>query len=110
MRCATAWRAAEGQIGAMICDLPRAQEVTSRPALTPGRLYAMMSAEFQEARPRHCIACIMPLLAFREPSEDTPSNWALETGGWRCPACEVSVARIFARYAALYDVKDHSPR
>ena len=80
----------------------------SRPALTPGRLYAMMSSEFQEARPRHCIGCIMPLLAYRKPSAQTRANWVLEAMGLRCAACERSVQRIFAKYSAIYDVKDHS--
>lgn len=85
---------------------PIGAHVPPRPALTPGRLYAMMSAELQEARSRHCIGCTMPMLFFR-PGEGE-SNWQLERGGWRCGPCEESVARIFAKYAALYDVKDHS--
>lgn len=92
----------------MFLDSPGVLEVMSRPALTPGRLYAMMSAEFQEARPRHCIGCIMPLLAFRERAGASQPNWGLETGGWRCATCETAVARIFTKYAAIYDVKDHS--
>jgi hypothetical protein len=81
----------------------------TRPRLTPGRLYVMMSAEFQEARSRHCIGCIMPMLAFAASSEDSP-NWTLEPLGRRCAACEATVARIFAKYGALYDIKDHSPQ
>lgn len=81
--------------------------MTSRPTLTPGRLYAMMSAEFRESRSRHCIGCMMPMLFFRPP-DGTQANWNLETGGRRCGPCQESVARIFAKYAALYDVKDHS--
>lgn len=81
--------------------------VTARPALTPGRLYAMMSAEFRETRPRHCIRCVMPMVAFRG-EESSVANWTLESGGWRCIPCDQAVARIFAKFAALYDVKDHS--
>ena len=83
--------------------------VSMRPSLTPGRLYAMMSVEFQEARSRHCIGCIMPMLTHLDGSrEDDGANWELEPMGHRCKACEASVERIFAKYAALYDVKDHS--
>ena len=92
----------------MFCEPAGVLELTSRPALTPGRLYAMMSAEFQEARSRHCIGCIMPLLAFRTPAGEAKANWVLEAIGMRCMSCEASVARIFAKYAELYDVKDHS--
>lgn len=91
----------------MFCE-PGVHSVSTRPRLTPGRLYAMMSADFQESRSRHCIGCIMPLLSFREPDLADAPNWGLEAIGTRCAACEASVARIFAKYAALYDVKDHS--
>lgn len=87
---------------------PGETHVPQRPRLTPGRLYAMMSVDFQEARSRHCIGCIMPMLSFRQQEAEGAPNWALDPVGMRCAACEASVARIFAKYAALYDVKDHS--
>ena len=77
-----------------------------RPALTPGRLYALMSAEFQECRSRHCIGCVMPMLYVVEDA-GMGANWALEPMGRRCPSCESAVARIRAKYATLYDVRDH---
>ena len=91
----------------MHCEPIGALTLSLRPALTPGRLYAMMSAEFQERRSRHCIGCMMPMLYF-QPAPEGEANWQLDPGGWRCRTCEESVERIFAKYAALYDVKDHS--
>lgn len=91
----------------MHCHTHGDPTLQSRPALTPGRLYAMMSAEFQERRPRTCIGCMMPMLLHR-PAAEGEANWQLEAGGWRCGPCQESVARIFEKYAALYDVKDHS--
>lgn len=91
----------------MFCE-PEVQPVPTRPRLTPGRLYAMMSADFREARSRHCIGCVMPLLSFRERELENAPNWTLEPIGSRCASCEASVQRIFAKFAALYDVKDHS--
>ena len=91
----------------MYCEPHGVLAVTSRPTLTPGRLYAMMSAEFRESRSRHCIGCMMPMLFFR-PAGEGRANWSLEPGGRRCGLCQEAVGRIFAKYAALYDVKDHS--
>jgi hypothetical protein len=108
--CAVAQRgtAAALRLWPMHCATHGALQVPSRPVITPGRLYAMMSAEFQERRSRHCIGCMMPML-FHRPGAEGQANWQLETGGWRCRACEESVASIFAKYAAIYDVKDHTP-
>jgi hypothetical protein len=68
----------------------------------------MMSTEFQEARSRHCIGCVMPMLTLAADPDDAP-NWTLEPMGRRCAPCEATVARIFAKFSALYDIKDHSP-
>ena len=87
---------------------PGVPYVPQRAPLTPGRLYAMMSLDFREARSRQCSGCIMPLLSFRQQEREGEPNWALEPLGMRCGNCEASAARIFAKYAAIYDVKDHS--
>ena len=89
----------------MFCGPGDPALIQQRPALTPGRLYALMSAEFQEVRSRQCIGCIMPMLYTVEDA-GMGANWALEPMGRRCPACEKNVARIRAKYAALYDVRD----
>ena len=91
----------------MYCEPTGVLKVPSRLVLTPGRLYAMMSAEFQEGRSRHCIGCMMPMVSFRQ-SARGEANWELERSGWRCQPCQQMVARIFAKYAAIYDIKDHS--
>ncbi len=76
-----------------------------RPSLTPGRLYAQMSAEFQESCPRSCIGCIMPMVCVQESVGDGP-NWGLEAPLRRCEACAAIAARIYERHAALYDCRD----
>lgn len=77
-----------------------------RPALTPGRLYAMLSAEFREARARTCMGCSMPMVFAREPAPAEGANWGVEPLARRCARCEAEVERIVAKFAALYDVND----
>ncbi len=79
--------------------------MTDRTTLTPGRLYAQMSVEFQESRARSCIGCIMPMVCVKE-SEGAGPNWGLEAPLRRCTECAAIAARIFERYSALYDVRD----
>ncbi len=77
----------------------------TRPLLTPGRLYAHMSADFQESRPRTCIGCIMPMVCLKEPEGEGP-NWGLEPPLRRCKVCTEIAGRILERYSALYNVHD----
>lgn len=77
-----------------------------RPELTPGRLYAMLSAEFREARARTCLGCAMPMVFSCDREEGRGANWAVEPMATRCSRCEVEIARIVGKYAALYDMHD----
>jgi hypothetical protein len=79
-----------------------------RPELTPGRLYAMLSAEFREARARTCLGCAMPMVFACDRGQGAGANWSVEPLAFRCSRCEVEVARIVRKFAALYDMHEPS--
>lgn len=78
-----------------------------RPEITPGRLYAMLSAEFREARDRTCLGCTMPMVFSCDRDRGEGANWNVEPLAFRCARCEVEVQRIVRKFAALYDM--HEP-
>src|SRR5476649_1387269 len=52
-------------------------ESMERTALTPGKLYSRLSAEFKILRPARCESCAMPMPHLvRRSGEDAP-NWAI---------------------------------
>lgn len=78
-----------------------------RTAITPGRLYWLLTREFHEKRPEHCAACRMPLPELMEaPENEGEANW--EPGGMPpvCEACEPVIREIIARHQAAYDIFD----
>ena len=76
-----------------------------RTAITPGKLYWLLSREFHERRPDHCSACRMPLPELIE-EEAGAANWS--PGGLPpvCPACAPVIEEIIARHQAEYDIFD----
>ncbi|MEO7744111.1 MAG: hypothetical protein ABIR98_14330 [Usitatibacter sp.] len=76
-----------------------------RTALTPGKLYARLSAEFRRLRPEHCGSCRMPLVVLTRggPGE---CNWIVEPTSKLCGACEALIAEIVQKAAREYDLRD----
>ncbi|HET9579706.1 MAG TPA: hypothetical protein VFP44_17875 [Usitatibacter sp.] len=77
-----------------------------RTAITPGRLYWLLTREFHERRPEQCSACRMPLPELIEPDGPDAPNWS--PGGMPpvCESCAPVIAEIIARHQAAYDVFD----
>lgn len=77
-----------------------------RTALTPGRLYARLSAEFRRLRPVHCGNCRMPMVALtHRPYPDGP-NWTVEEMTPVCERCSPLIATIVHQAAEEFDLRD----
>jgi hypothetical protein len=77
----------------------------ARSALTPGRLYSLLSAEFRSMRARECCACGMPMPYVSAPRDASDANWSVRQPGG-CKACAALVAEIVTRAAGSYDLFD----
>ena len=76
-----------------------------RPALTPGRLYARLAAEYRRVRPAHCGNCRMPMVQLAHRTHLDGPNWTVE-GAALCDKCAPLIAAIVRQAAAEYDIKD----
>ena len=77
-----------------------------RAVLTPGRLYAAMSAEFKAGRSSECFTCTMPLPFTCERENPAACNWRIQRLASDCEDCARLAQRIAHKYAAAYDVRD----
>jgi hypothetical protein len=77
-----------------------------RTAVTPGRLYALMSTAFQQARAEGCRMCKMPLPYPVAPGGGDAPNWRVGTSIHSCPNCEVLIERIIETLSKAYDLSD----
>jgi hypothetical protein len=77
-----------------------------RIALTPGKLYARLSAEFRRVRPDHCGNCRMPMVVLTHRLGPEDCNWSVERAGNLCEKCELLIAAIVKRASAEYDLHD----
>jgi hypothetical protein len=75
-------------------------------AITPGRLYWLLTREFHEKRPEHCVACRMPLPELVETHNDDEANWMAGGMSPLCEQCEPVIREIIARHQAAYDIFD----
>jgi len=78
----------------------------SRPTLTPGRLYAVLSAEFRAIRAKECGACGMPMPYAVVPQVDGDANWWVQQMPAGCEECAKVVSEIVTRVATRYDLFD----
>jgi hypothetical protein len=77
-----------------------------RPSLTPGKLYARLSAEFRRLRPTQCESCAMPMpYLVHRAGEDSP-NWAVEDDVAACSGCTLIAAEVVRRLSREYDLWD----
>ncbi len=83
-------------------------EGMERISLTPGRLYARLSAEFAMLRSAQCSSCHMPLpqVVHRGPAKKDEANWTVGPVPSVCEACKPVVEDIARRTSYFYDVHD----
>lgn len=77
-----------------------------RTALTPGKLYARLSAEFRRVRPRECGNCRMPMVVLTHRLGPDSCNWTVEPLSNHCDQCEGLIAAIVERVSAEHDLHD----
>jgi hypothetical protein len=78
----------------------------TRRLLTPGRLYARLSAEFTKVRPAGCESCAMPMPHLVHRAGVKAPNWAVDDDVAACSACTLIAAKIVRRLSRQYDVWD----
>ncbi len=76
-----------------------------RNVITPGKLYALLSAEYHRARPAECRACRMPMVTLIAPRDLDSPNWKLEPFqcSERCTEVVKQLARNFGESYELFD-------
>ena len=77
-----------------------------RTPLTPGKLYARLSAEFRQVRPEHCGNCRMPMVVLTHRLGPDSCNWTVEPASNLCSECEELIASIVEKAAREYDLHD----
>jgi hypothetical protein len=78
----------------------------ARSALTPGRLYSLLSAEFRAMRASECGSCGMPMPYATIRQGEGDSNWEDQQVPSGCEDCAGLVTEIVARVASRYDLFD----
>lgn len=76
-----------------------------RQTLTPGRLYARLSAEFRRLRPKYCGNCRMPMVQLTLRASPEACNWAVEETPL-CERCAPLVAALVKDAAGQFDLCD----
>lgn len=88
----------------------RFMRATPRRTVTPGRLYALMSAEFKSVRADGHWLCTMPMLV---PGRGTRTlkgaNWYLQPMTSQCDDCSRLARGIALRFAPSFDISDPQP-
>ena len=74
--------------------------------LTPGKLYARLSEEFNRRRPRDCSSCHMPMLYVIERELGDCANWLVDDLAMGCEQCRGLVNEIVRKFSFQYDVFD----
>jgi hypothetical protein len=77
-----------------------------RTSLTPGNLYARLSAEFRMLRPDTCSSCSVPLPFVVERADAESANWELGTVPPVCDDCRATIDEVVSRALAHYDIHD----
>ena len=77
-----------------------------RQSLTPGRLYAKLSAEFRRLRPQHCGNCRMPMVQLTYRASPEACNWAVEEAAPLCERCRPLVATLVKDASMQFDLRD----
>jgi hypothetical protein len=77
-----------------------------RIALTPGRLYARLAAEYRRVRPAHCGNCRMPMVALAHRTHPDGPNWTTEPLQALCDKCRPLIAAIIHQAMEEFDLRD----
>jgi hypothetical protein len=77
-----------------------------RTFLTPGKLYARLSAEFRMLRPDSCSSCSVPLPLVVERDDPESANWQLGGVPAVCDACRATIEEVAHRASEHFDVYD----
>ena len=74
--------------------------------LTPGKLYARLSEEFNRRRPRECALCHMPMVYVIERRQGDCANWLVDDLAMGCEECRDLVTEIVRKFSFKYDIFD----
>jgi len=74
--------------------------------LTPGKLYARLSEEFNRQRPRECASCHMPMVYVIEREFGDYANWMVDELAVGCEQCQELVNEIVRKHSFQYDIFD----
>ena len=74
--------------------------------LTPGKLYARLSEEFNRRRPRECASCHMPMVYVIERELGDCANWLVDELALGCESCQGLVNEIVRTFSFKYDIFD----
>ena len=77
-----------------------------RTALTPGRLYARLAAEYRRVRPAHCGNCRMPMVMLTLRAHPEAANWTIDPEAPLCEKCAPLIAAIVRQASDQFDMKD----
>ena len=77
-----------------------------RTSLTPGKLYARLSAEFRRMRPTECESCAMPMPYLVHRADDSAPNWAVDDEVAACASCTAIAAEVIERLSRKFDMWD----
>lgn len=75
-------------------------------ALTPGKLYALMSAEFRKLRPTQCESCAMPVPYLVFPAYTGAPNWAVDDQVAACSGCTLIAGEVVECFSEQYELWD----
>jgi hypothetical protein len=74
--------------------------------LTPGKLYAKLSAAFRAREDRRCPACRMPMVFLLEHPRNGAANWSVEAAPAACEPCRELIADIVRTHGERFDLWD----
>lgn len=77
-----------------------------RTLITPGRLYARLSAELGKVRPAGCESCAMPMPHLVHRAGVRTPNWAVDDQVAACSGCTLIATKIVSRLSRQYDLWD----
>ena len=80
----------------------------TRPTLSAPQLFAILRRQFNEKRPKECVACQVPLPFVVSRADDVSANWQIGTAV-SCPhKCDRLIAELALDLASRYDMIEES--
>jgi hypothetical protein len=79
-----------------------------RLAISPGRLYTLLAAEFKKRKSPDCLACRMPLPFLISRPDGVSANWRVGNPPSCKHGCDTLIAEVAAAAWPLYDLHDPS--